>query len=137
MPAFLVFANSDIEQQLRQEASRALESLRSRVAILSALSWQDRRAAISEAESSLTARVSVLKDALAQAEQARKLHEDIKQTRATLVRVRAHRTARTAMENAEEAGFDATKLQADILTCCRHGPVKRVAAVSLCTTLVC
>ncbi len=44
------------------------------------LTWQDRRAAISEAESSLT-------------EQARKLHEDIKQTRATLVRVRAaHRT---------------------------------------------
>lgn len=43
------------------------------------------------------------------AEQARKLHKDIKQTRATLVRVHAaHRTARTEMENAEEAGFDTT-----------------------------
>ncbi len=42
--------------------------------------------------------------------------KNIKQTRATLVRVRAaHRTARTAMENAEEAEFDATKLQADIV----------------------
>ncbi len=72
--------------------------------------------------------------------------KNIKQTRATLVRVRAaHRTARTAMENAEEAEFDATKLQADIVAKKRRVVVdktptdlfKRVAGVSLCTTLVC
>ncbi len=104
-----------LEQSLRTLAQQALVQLRERVDALSSVPWAERITAVAEAHASHVCVAAKLRAALQQAARAPQLHTAIRQAQLGLVQARAaHRTARTEMENAEEAGFDVSELEQQV-----------------------